>query len=263
MSVGTDIISSYKNLWAYIRQLFEFLGALEVKPISFDAPSDTRRSVILRCAVTLLLLLLMAILPANAKADYTPTQLSYYADDDLGAGGTYVSNDGTNLSVSNAASTWNSWTGYYQLVYGSSNGCGYSVTCIIFVNDGSTITGTDCYIDSVESYVGETAAATTLLIGQSDGYACFGFGYSMAVFAVVYDNEQSFSDTGKAHIARHEIGHALQLNEHSGGCWTEGWGSGQKPYPLMHHNLSNCPDFITNIYSTSNEAYYAALWAYF
>ncbi|MGK2966536.1 MAG: hypothetical protein ACSLFM_13175 [Tepidiformaceae bacterium] len=189
--------------------------------------------------------------PSSARADYTPS--SHY-EPELGAGGTYVSNDGTNLSATDLANSWNGWTGYNQLVVGTSNDCGTSVSCIILVGDGETITGTNCTVPNLDSGI----YAQTFLTA-SGGNLCTGLSsVSYPIYVVVYNDEGGYGSTTRQHIQRHEAGHALRLADATVECWYDGgW------LPLMNNSLeAACAGYPNNVTATNHEAYYAALWAY-
>ncbi len=202
-----------------------------------------------------ILLLCASLLPSLehtiAKADYYPPELPYYWET-VGSGGAKVQNQGTPLSAGDAVNAWNAWTAKSKLAVGTA-GCGTSIACVIFAYENATLYYTYCDVPPIEGQW----FATTHLIGVTmtdpdctdldDGYNLF----------VVVLKDQSFTNTQKLHIQRHEIGHAIGLWEalDSTACWTE-WGY---VVPVMKHDSINCSSYPSNYSATYNEALYAVI----
>jgi hypothetical protein len=190
-------------------------------------------------------------------ADYTPSDPPY--EYGVGSGGAKVQDQGTVLDESDAAAAWNIWTSTSKLSLGTS-GCGSTTSCIIYANDGATLTNTSCVIPQVPDgawAVAHILAGSYRSIPSSD---CNLGSSTYPIFVVAIDDEGSWSSSDKKlHVARHEVGHALMLGDTSQSCWDE-WGY---LLPLMHNSSANCSSgglsFPQNYSATYNEALYAVI----
>jgi hypothetical protein len=191
--------------------------------------------------------LTLALASKTVSADYSPPAYPGYWTT-VGIGGALLQDQGPGMNVSDAASSWNSWTGYAKLATGSS-GCGTSTSCVIFVDGGATLAWTDCTIE------GPTFWAAAHLLGVTTADPdCADYVDPYPIFAISVANMQFDSDQ-LVHIRRHEVGHALGLWDTTTACWTD---SGDL-YPLMKNSATNCADFPENHMPTPNEASQAAI----
>lgn len=188
----------------------------------------------------------MALLPQSALADYTPPAGPYAFV--VGPNGTNILNDSTPLSPSDSSSFWNSSTGFSRvLVPVSGVNCGYWDGCIIFDNAGTSLLGVPgCTVPTPPSGWAATYIDTD---SQSNlgAYPCHGIGSDYApTFVVSYVSAPS---SGYTHIQRHEVGHALGLNDTSSSCY---YDSGYKP--LMNNGTyGTCGIYPSNTTATYNE----------
>jgi hypothetical protein len=163
----------------------------------------------------------------------------------LGPNGGRVQDQGVSqLDPLGAMDTWNSWTGTNKLSW--STECG---RCIIFVNEGATLTWTDCTMNTLpDSGSGFAIAAAFMIAGDSiwtnpADPDCKKYGsLSNPIYVVVLNSSLgSFDSSARLHIARHEMAHALGLDDTGQACWVEQtW----IVYPLMHNSFpaNNCHD---------------------
>jgi hypothetical protein len=202
---------------------------------------------------SMLLLAGLAILSTSSvsahDADYSPGNL-WYNDMyglQVGPNGTYLRNNSvTYLSVSEVAGHWNAATGFSRIVSGGSPSCGVYDGCVYFdIQATSRDWDANCTVPSVaQGYWAQTYVAAGATYNNSN---C-NMGSSYHPIWVVPVNTTSVG-TGwynNQHVGRHEVGHALTLDEATHACWTE---SGYY-YPLM--NNGPCTG-ANNVYATSNE----------
>lgn len=192
--------------------------------------------------VVLVLAFALSISPRVATADYSPPGYPGWWTT-VGIGGALLQDQGPGMNVSDAASSWNSWTGYAKLTTGST-GCGTTTSCVIFVDGGATLALTDCTIEAPSFW----AAAHLLGVTTADP-DCADYVDPYPIFAISVANI-GFTADQLVHIRRHEVGHALGLWDTTTTCWTE---SGSL-LPLMKNNATNCTGFPTNHIPTANEA---------
>lgn len=198
-----------------------------------------------------------------ARADYTPPYPQWNFN--LGAGGTYVVNYGTAIDPVPPSDAWDSWTGYNQLIpTGSPSGCGTSVSCVYFVNEGATIPGTVCAVPSIGDSGGANAIKALVYALAGNQSTLCGSSYAsptFPIFVINVNSSLSFTVTDKTHIGRHELGHALSLPDApSESCYfvNPAW------YPLMRNNYhaTTCSTYPQNGTATPNEISWATYWAY-
>lgn len=176
-------------------------------------------------------------------ADYTPPAAPFASR--IGPNGAIVQNQGTPLNASDAVSAWNTWTARSRLTLGTS-GCGTTIACIIYANSGATLYYTACVLPTVPS--GYWAATYVAANGYENTAGCTSLGsQATPIFVVAY---RSAPSGGYLHVQRHELGHALALNDTSTACWpVYGWYS-----PLMNNGTyGTCPAYPNNVTASPNE----------
>lgn len=182
-------------------------------------------------------------------ADYTPPDpVPGYST--VGSGGALLENQGTALDMVDSAAAWNIWTGKSKLAAGS-YGCGSLTSCVIFANEGSYLYYTYCAVPYTGSF------AQTYQIGVNLSSAdCLALVDPYPIFVVTVNN-QSFNSTQKLHIARHEVAHAVGIDDApTQSCWQE-WGYW---LPLLRNGGgTGCTAFPSNYTATYNEALYAVI----
>jgi hypothetical protein len=197
--------------------------------------------------VTLLLGVAFMIPTAEGTSDYSPAGWLYNRG--VNASGATVINDGTNLPVSTAVSTWNSWIGSTKFTTSTStSGCGSTKSCIIFDNDGTnvTINGTVCSTPEA----GLWAAAYIEAGSGYDNYPGCGAGTATyPVFIIAYNDEGGYGTTARTHIANHEMAHAVKLADENHTCWTSG-----VTYPLLNNGtFGTCASYPANTTAVAGE----------
>lgn len=175
-----------------------------------------------------------------ARADYTPPAGPY--NHVVGANGAQVQNQGTPLSPTDALGAWNSWTGTSKL----SSGTSCAGVCIIYANSGATLYYTSCVVPYPAS--GAWADVRVAAGTSENNLGCTSLGSDAnPIFVVNYYSAPSY---GYLHVQRHEMAHALGLNETSTTCWT--WWVGYKP--LMNNGtFGTCSGFPYNYTASENE----------
>lgn len=186
--------------------------------------------------------------------DYTPTAYYPYR---LGPGNANYWNQDSPISQ-DAVDAWNYWLGsqygvsaHFELMW-----CVVNKSCVLFMNDGETINGTSC---TVPETVSGSWAQTYLASGGAanlPGEQCRFGSSTYPVYVVIVNNEQSFSTKQKQHIGRHEVGHAMNLNDTTWPCTNDTHPfPGTWRYPIMKNSSANCSGFSTDppIAATSNE----------
>lgn len=126
--------------------------------------------------------------------------------------------------------------------------CGLYDGCVIFDTESTSLLGVaTCTLPAVSPYA-------ALYIDTDTGYNlpdpdCHGIGSDYhPTFVLVLDS--SVPSGAYTHIQRHEVGHALGLNDTSTSCYTEN----STYYPLMNNGTSGtCSNYPNNITATSNE----------
>jgi len=184
---------------------------------------------------------------AEATADYTPSTAGYTYG--VGAYAWVAEPSGTVLDISGAVATWNGWIGSTRLFAGSTSGCGSSISCIVFANDGTTVTinGTSCAVPQATSGAWATAYI------EAGGYKNITCGIGTTtypLFVVALDDERTFNATQKLHIVRHEMAHGMRLWDENHTCWT----SGATYYPLLNNGtFGTCASYPNNTVATTGE----------
>lgn len=186
--------------------------------------------------------------------DYSPGIVPWSAT--IGPAGAKTWNYGTVLNTVDANNQWNAWTGTSKLTNQSpATGCGSTSRCIIYRNDQGSITinGQTCTLPPLSWNTYAKTYVSTPAVNHLASYGCPAFGTNQVpVFIISYNNDGpsvAQSSSGKIHIARHEMGHALRLWDTGVSCWTEYelW------YPLMKNGPSDCTAYPDNWYATPNE----------
>lgn len=205
-------------------------------------------------ALSLLLVLVgLAMLPTSRvrahDADYSPGNVWYNTDYGLqvGPNGTYLRNNSiSNLSVSEVAGHWNAATGFSRIVSGGSPTCGVYDGCVYYDIQGTSLDWeTSCTMPGVApGYWAQIYVAAGSTFNNSN--CSMGSAYH-PIWVVAVNTTSIGSDWYKnQHVGRHELGHALTLDEAGHSCWTD---SGYY-YPLMN----NGPCYLTqNVYASSSE----------
>lgn len=175
-----------------------------------------------------------------ARADYDPVTGPF--NHVVGSNGAQVQNQGTPLSPTDALGAWNSWTGTSKL----SSGTSCAGVCIIYANSGATLYYTSCVVPYPAS--GAWADARVAAGTSENNLGCTSLGSDAnPIFVVNYYSAPSY---GYLHVQRHEMTHALGLNETSTTCWT--WWVGYKP--LMNNGtFGTCSGFPYNYTASDNE----------
>jgi|GEM_PF-4552257 len=187
---------------------------------------------------------------ATAYADYS-VPAAHWSYGHASNGGKVVEYN-SGLPVSGARSAWNTWTGTSKLTYSTStSGCGSTLSCTIFVKPSvarPTVNGTTCWGNvSTGSW-----ATAHIDAGPSYRTAACGGSVTNQVFQVMVSN-LSFTSAQQNHIARHELGHSLFLNEADANGTVACWSSGGAVYPLMKNDSSSCASFGSNYTASANE----------
>ena len=185
------------------------------------------------------------LLVASASADYDPSTFGHPFSHHIGAGGAQVQTQGTPLDSSDALGAWNSWTSRSKL----SSGTSCSTGCIIYANSGATLYYTTCVVPyPISGAWADTRVAAGMV---ENNLGCTSLGSdTYPIFVVNYYSAPSY---GYLHVQRHEMGHALGLNDANVACWS--WWVGYQP--LMNDGMfGNCSGFPYNYTATANEASY-------
>lgn len=151
-----------------------------------------------------------------------------------------------------------------------SSGCGSTTSCVIYIDDGERLSGTQCDIPEVDNaWYAETHILAGINESSLTNQACYSLGSTTyPVFVVSINSEKNdpqteeedeqWWDPGRMlHIARHEAGHAFMLDdaESSTSCW-QTWGFW---LPLMKNVTTNCAAYPHNYSASYNEALYAVI----
>lgn len=217
------------------------------------------------CAIAVLTLNLALGEPTAVHAlDYTvPAAIpNMHTVPDTGA---KVQNQGTPLDTGDAVYVWNVWTAHNKFTNGTT-GCGVTTACVIYANEGVDLTWTQCTTPTLPS--GSYAKAYQIAFG-SDSFPgedldCHNLAPNYVIFVIVLND--TAPSNAYWHIARHEMGHTIGLNDATSvttpglSCWIE-WGL---VMPLMRNSNYLCntnpnPKYPNNVTATFNEAVAAVI----
>lgn len=195
-----------------------------------------------------------------ALADYTPpSNTPGYTT--VGSGGAKVI-DYSDLDAADAVASWNWWTSKSKLSTAANmTGCGSTTSCIVYVNESSTLPGTNCTVPDLPS--GTYGTAYQIWNGQNIGDSdCATLSSSYPVFVISLNvslNLLTPYPNSYLHIQRHELGHAIGLGDApTATCWSE-WGYW---LPVMNNGTQKatyCPTYPNNFTASYNEALYAVI----
>ena len=197
------------------------------------------------------------LLPTPAAADYSPGYSSYLIYDPalvVGPNGTLLLKSSalsSDLALSDIQSHYTAATGYSRVVVPSGNAdCGYADGCVFFDVKQTQFEWWPACTTNNTSSAGDWA---TLYVAADawNNTNCNGLGSDYAPVWVAAVNPSNVQNGwyGYQHLGRHEVGHALGMDEAGVSCWTESRITGY--LPLM--NNGPCPGPYRNIYLTSNE----------
>ena len=201
----------------------------------------------------ILLLIGVATLPVSRASahdsDYYPGDVwmdSLYGIQ-VGPNGTYLENNSvTYLDISEVAGHYNVATGFSRILTGGSANCGVYDGCVYYDVQGTSLDwNSSCTVPTVApGYWAETRVQT----GSFNNTGCNIGGSNYAPIWLIPINTTSVGSGWyyNQHVGRHELGHALTLDDASHSCWSE---SGYY-YPLM--NNGPCTNAY-NAYLTPHE----------
>lgn len=207
-------------------------------------------------AVLLAFAMLLLLPTGAAKADYTPNSVWYYSNYGISVGpnGTWMlassSLPSSYMALSDASRHFSARTGFSRvLVPTGTTDCGNTQGCVLFDKHQTSLDwAPSCTVPTLASGVW---AATYVSSGSIDNSGCAGIGSNYAPVWIVPVNVNNVQNDwyGYQHMVRHEVTHALGLDDTSTTCYTQ---SGVTGYlPLM--NNGPCSGPYRNFYLTNNE----------